>query len=187
MSTTMKRATRQAFVLPNPVGLVTVAEGESGSNIVTIAWVGMACSDPVTVTIAVRPSRHSHELLLEEGEFVLNIPGEELLDAVDVCGKVSGGDSDKWELTGLTPEPALEVRAPLIAECPYSLECRVIEMLELGAHDLFVARVLAAHADERILDERGRLDYAAFKPLGYLPYEYRGLGPKLDPAGTKQS
>jgi flavin reductase (DIM6/NTAB) family NADH-FMN oxidoreductase RutF len=183
----MKHPTKQAFALPNPVGLVTVAEGESSSNIVTIAWVGMACSDPVTVTIAVRPSRHSHELLLEEGEFVLNIPGEELLDAVDLCGRVSGGDSDKWELAGLTPEPALEVRAPLISECPYALECRVIEMLELGAHDLFVARVLTAHADERILDERGRLDYEAFKPLGYLPYEYRGIGPRLEPSGAQQS
>ena len=183
----MKRPTKQAFVFPDPVGLVTVAEGESSSNIVTIAWVCMACSDPVTVTIAVRSSRHSHELLLEEGEFVLNIPGEDLLGAVDLCGKVSGGDADKWELTGLTPEPAREVRAPLIVECPYSLECRVIEMLELGAHDLFVAHVLAAHADERILDERGRIDYEVFKPLGYLPYEYRGLGPRLDPSESEGS
>jgi flavin reductase (DIM6/NTAB) family NADH-FMN oxidoreductase RutF len=179
----MKRPTKQAFVFPDPVALVTVAEGESASNIVTIAWVGMACSDPVTVTIAVRPSRHSHELLLEEGEFVLNLPEEGLVDAVDVCGKVSGGDADKWELTGLTPEPATQVRAPMIAECPYALECRVIEMLELGAHDLFVARVLAAHADERILDERGRIDYAAFKPMSYLPYEYRGVGTLLEPSG----
>ena len=175
----MKVETRQAFVFPNPVALVTVPETEGGANIITLAWVGMACSDPVTVTVAIRPSRYSHELLGAAGEFVLNIPGRDLLEATDQCGVVSGRDVDKWEMTGLTPEPALHVAAPLIKECPYALECQVIETLELGSHDLFVARVLAAHADEGVLDEAGNLEYERFEPLTYLPYDYFSVSERI--------
>jgi flavin reductase (DIM6/NTAB) family NADH-FMN oxidoreductase RutF len=175
----LKQETRQAFVFPNPVSLVTVADGQGRSNIITIAWLGMACSDPVTITIAVRPSRYSHELLAREGEFVANFPGQDLLEQTDVCGTVSGRDVDKWALTGLSPVPATHVGAPMIAECPYSLECRVIETLELGAHDLFVARVLAAHAEESVMDEEGALDYEAIRPLTYLPYDYFSVGERI--------
>jgi flavin reductase (DIM6/NTAB) family NADH-FMN oxidoreductase RutF len=174
----VKVETRQAFVFPNPVALVTVADG-AGSNIITIAWLGMACSDPVTITIAVRPSRHSHELLARAGEFAANIPGRDLLHQTDHCGVVSGRDHDKWDEAGLTPEPALHVSAPLIRECPYALECQVVETLELGSHDLFVGRVLAAHAEARFVTEAGELDYEGMQPLTYLPYDYFSLGERI--------
>jgi flavin reductase (DIM6/NTAB) family NADH-FMN oxidoreductase RutF len=92
---------------------------------------------------------------------------------------VSGRDIDKWEATGLTPVPALHVSAPMIEECPYALECRVIETLELGSHDLFVARVLAAHVEEHGLDAEGRLDYDSLQPLSYLPYDYFAVGEQV--------
>jgi flavin reductase (DIM6/NTAB) family NADH-FMN oxidoreductase RutF len=175
----VKQETGQAFLFPNPVTLVTVADGEGRSNIITVAWAGMACSDPVTITIAIRPSRYSHELLAREGEFVLNVPGKNLLEQTDYCGVVSGRDTDKWAATGMTPAPAKHVGAPIIDECPYALECKVIETLELGAHDLFVGRVLAAHADEALLDEKGRLDYSGMEPLTYLPYDYFAVGEQV--------
>ena len=175
----MKVETKQAFVFPNPIALVTVADGDAKANIITIAWVGMACSDPVTITIAVRPSRHSHELLARAGEFVLNVPGRDLLEATDHCGVVSGRDHDKWSEAGLTPEPASHVGAPLIKECPYALECKVVETLELGAHDLFVARVLAAHVEHRFVEDGGELDYEAMELLTYLPYDYFTVGERI--------
>lgn len=175
----MKIQTRHAFVFPDPVALVTVSDYDGRANIVTLAWVGMACSDPVTVTIAVRPSRYSNELLRSAGEFVLNIPSEGIVEAVDHCGSVSGRDHDKWSETGLTPEPAEAVSAPRIAECAYALECRILETMPLGAHDLFIANVLGAYADERILTPDARLDHDVLRPLVYVPNEYRALGPRL--------
>jgi flavin reductase (DIM6/NTAB) family NADH-FMN oxidoreductase RutF len=175
----MRRETTQAFVFPNPVALVTVADGADKANIITLAWVGMACSDPVSVSIAIRPSRYSHELLADTGELTLNIPGEDLLEATDLCGTVSGRDVDKWREAGLTPEPATKVGAPLIVECPYALECRVVETLSLGAHDLFVGKVLAAHADEDVLDEKGGVRYDRLRPLSYLPYDYYSIGERV--------
>jgi flavin reductase (DIM6/NTAB) family NADH-FMN oxidoreductase RutF len=177
--TAVKQETRQAFVFPNPVALITVPDYDGRANIITLAWVGMACSDPVTVTVAVRPSRYSNGLLRSAGEFVLNIPSEDMVEVVDHCGMVSGRDHDKWAETGLSPEPAHRVSAPRIAECAYALECRVIETLPLGAHDMFVAKVLGAYADERILTLDAKIDQDALRPLAYVPNEYRAIGPTV--------
>lgn len=172
----MKQETGQAFVFPDPVALVAVADEAGDSNLITLAWVGMASSEPVHVTIAVRPQRYSHDLLKTAGEFTLNIPSADLVERVDYCGSVSGRDHDKWTEAPFTREEARQVSAPLVAECKYSLECSVVQVLSLGAHDLFVSRVLVAHADDSILDPHGHVDYDKLDPLAYIPHEYRRLG-----------
>jgi flavin reductase (DIM6/NTAB) family NADH-FMN oxidoreductase RutF len=90
-----------------------------------------------------------------------------LAEAADICGVVSGRDTDKFELTGLTPAPASKMHVPLIVECPINLECQVRRVLELGSHDMFVAEIVATHIDEEVLDTRGRLDIAKLDPLIY--------------------
>jgi flavin reductase (DIM6/NTAB) family NADH-FMN oxidoreductase RutF len=166
------------YLYPVPVVLVTC--GVENPNIVTLAWVGTVCSDPPMVGIAVRQERHSHHLIEETGEFVLNIPGEEILEETDRCGQVSGREVDKFAVTGLTPEAASEVKAPLIAECHVNMECKVRQKLELGAHDLFLGEVVAVHVEEKVLDERGRrVDYDKAKPFVLTFAEYRGLGELL--------
>lgn len=171
----MKQETGQAFVFPNPVALVAVADETGGSNLITLAWVGMACSDPVHVTIAIRPQRHSSGLLKAAGEFTLNIPSSGMVEAVDYCGSVSGRDHDKWSEAPFTREDATEVRAPLVAECRYALECSVVQVVPLGAHDLFISKVLVAHADDGIMDSHGHVDYAKLDPLAYAPHSYYRL------------
>jgi flavin reductase (DIM6/NTAB) family NADH-FMN oxidoreductase RutF len=175
----MKQQTKHAYVFPDPVALVTVSDGAGGANIITLAWVGMASSDPRSVTIAIRPTRHSSTLLKVAGEFCLNIPGEELVRETDFCGVNSGRDHDKWVATGLTPEPSEHISAPRIAQCRYALECRVVETVSLGVHDLFVGEVLGAYADESILTESGKVDYTLLKPMAYMPDQYWSLGERI--------
>ncbi|HUW96229.1 MAG TPA: flavin reductase family protein [Anaerolineae bacterium] len=166
------------YLYPVPVVLVTC--GIEKPNIITLAWVGTVSSDPPMVGIAVRRERHSHRLIEESGEFVVNIPGEELLEATDRCGQVSGRDTDKFAATGLTPEPASAVKAPLIAECHVNMECKVRQQLELGAHDLFLGEVVAVHVNEDVLDEQGkRIDYSKARPFVLTLAEYRGLSEPL--------
>ena len=175
----MKQETKHAYVFPDPVALVTVAGRKGGANIVTLAWVGMACSDPRCVTIAIRPSRYSNTLLKAAGEFCLNIPGRELVRETDHCGVVSGRDHDKWAETGLTPEPSEHIAAPRISQCRFALECTVIETVSLGAHDLFVGRVEGAYIDPSVLDESGKVDYTKLDPMAYLPDQYWSLGERI--------
>lgn len=162
-----------------PLPVVLVSCGVEHPNIITLAWAGTLCSLPPTVGIAVRPSRHSHGLIQQQGAFVVNLPPTGLVEAVDICGTISGRDEDKFHRCGLTPTPAVEVPVPLIAECPIHLECVVRQTLSLGSHDLFLGEVVAVQANEDLLDEQGHIDYARAGLLTYLGGSYYGLGARV--------
>jgi flavin reductase (DIM6/NTAB) family NADH-FMN oxidoreductase RutF len=171
------------FLLPVPAALITVAAPEGPGNIITLAWVGTVCSAPPMLSIAVRPSRYSYELLRRSNEFVVNVPRASQVELVDLCGNVSGRDKDKFSLTGFHPAPAAQVTAPLIEECPVNLECETRHRLSLGAHELFIGEIVAAHFNEDVVNGRGRLDKSKLDPLAYVDGEYWRLGEKVGSYG----
>ena len=168
-------------MFPLPVMLVTCVDASGKPNIITLAWVGMVNSEPPMVSISIRPSRHSHRLVKASQEFVVNIPSEEMIRKVDLCGVVSGRDVDKFSETGFTPMEAKEVSPPLIEECPVNLECKVREVIPLGSHDLFLGEIVAIHIDDTVLKEKIRIDIAKALPVAYCggAHEYWSLGKKL--------
>ena len=115
--------------------------------------------------------------------FVINLTTEELARAVDYCGVKSGRDVDKFQAMKLRRDKAAAVRAPLLSDAPVSIECRVSEVKHLGSHDLFLAKVVAVHADEAYMDEKGRFDLKKASPLVYSHGEYFGLGRRLGSFG----
>ena len=169
------------MLYPVPAVMVSCADKEGRSNIITVAWAGTVCSSPAMVSISIRPERFSYHMIRETGEFVVNLTTEKLVRAADLCGVKSGRDTDKWKLSGLTPEKASRVAAPLIAESPVNIECRVTDMIPLGSHHMFLGEVLAVQVDASLLDRNGRLDLQKAEPAVYSHGEYYGLG-KL--AGT---
>ena len=133
------------MLYPLPVVMVSVADKEGKSNILTVAWAGTVCTNPPMVSISVRPERYSYHMLKETGEFVINLTTRDLAKATDYCGVRSGRDVDKWKEMNLTPVPSLEVKVPSIAESPVNIECRVHHVEELGkAHCIFTWRVLSS-------------------------------------------
>jgi len=166
----------QTILIPLPAVMVSCALPEGRPNIITVAWVGVACSEPPMISIGIRKTRYSHKIISESGEFVINIASEDQLKAVDFCGVVSGKEVDKFKEAGLTPLKAKRVNVPLIKECPINLECSVRYTLELGSHDLFIGEILATHMDEEVLDNAGRPDIAKLKPFVYCTkaHEYWG-------------
>jgi len=174
---------RPTALYPTPVILVTCVDDSQRPNIITLAWAGVVCSQPQQIGVAIRPERYSHPLIEKSGQFVVNIPTEELLYAVDLCGTTSGRDSDKFVSAGLTPEPATEVSPPLITECPVNMECLVRHKLPLGSHDLFIGEVVAVHVDRAILSEDGSIDVGKAKPITYNNREYWRLGNMLERHG----
>lgn len=167
---------------PVPAVLISCGIGPR-ANIITLAWVGTLCSDPPTIGIGVRPSRYSHGLIEEVGEFVVNLPTADQVEWVDTCGVVSGRDEDKWAACGFTRGDGVEVGVPLIAECPVNIECRLERTLTLGSHDLFIGRIVAVHADENLLDDRGRLDVGKADLFAYVGGDYRRVGELLGTHG----
>lgn len=164
------------MLYPLPVVMVSVAGGGGERNIITVAWTGTICSDPAMVSVSVRPERYSYRLLKETGEFVINLTTGKLVYAADYCGVKSGRDVDKFREAHLTPLPASAVRAPLIGESPVNIECVVTEAKPLGSHDMFLARVLAVHADEKYMDERGKFCLERSEPVVYSHGTYFTCG-----------
>jgi flavin reductase (DIM6/NTAB) family NADH-FMN oxidoreductase RutF len=166
------------ILYPVPVVVVSCGTG-SQANLITLAWVGTVCSDPPQLSLGVRPSRHSYDLIKDVGQFVVNLPTADHLRQVDYCGTVSGRDEDKWTGSNLTPTPAKAVDVPLVAEFPVNIECELRHTLQLGVHDLFIGEVVAVQVDESVLNERGRLEMSKAKPVAYAGGNYHALGEQL--------
>ena len=171
------------MVYPLPAALVSCADKEGRTNLITVAWTGTICSDPAMLYISMRPERYSYHMIMETKEFVLNLTNEEIIKATDLCGVRSGRDIDKWKLTGLTPEKAKVVSAPLVKESPVSIECRVTEVKKLGSHDMFIAEVVSVDADEKYLDKNGRFDLNAAGLIAYSHGDYLKTGEKVGSFG----
>lgn len=181
----MAKQTWKAGNMVYPLPAVMVSCGREGErpNIITVAWTGTICTNPPMLYISVRPQRYSYDILCETGEFVVNLTTKKLAKATDYCGVRSGRDVDKFKETGLTAVPALHVKAPMIAESPVNIECRVTEKKELGSHHMFLAEVLAVHVDERYLDEKGRFRLNESGLMAYSHGEYLGLGKEIGTFG----
>ncbi len=171
---------------PLPAVMITCMDKEGNVNVMTAAWAGTVCSDPVMVSVSIRKERWSHHMIEETGEFVMCLTTEELAKVTDYVGVRSGRDIDKFSLEGdlkLTKSPSKMVKVPGIAESPVCLECKVKEVLRLGSHDMFVAEVLSTDIDDRYLDESGRFDLEKAKLMAYSHGEYYALGRKLGKFG----
>ena len=140
---------------------------EDKPNIITLAWTGVVCSEPPMISISIRPSRYSFDIIKRTKEFVLNAVNESLIMQADFCGSNSGRNVDKFKRLNLTPLEADKVRVPLIGQSPINLECQVRNIIELGTHHLFIGEVVATHVDETYLDSEGKPDIAKIKPVVY--------------------
>lgn len=171
------------MIYPLPAVLVSCGSIPEDYNLITIAWTGTICSNPPMCYISIRPERHSHEILLKNMEFVINLTTEEMAFATDWCGVRSGKDYNKFQEMGLTPQKASVVSCPIVEESPLCIECKVKEVISLGSHDMFIADVVNVKADEKYLDSTGKWDLANSNPLVYLHGGYYKLGGKIGKFG----
>ena len=166
---------------PLPVVLVSCGGTQPAEkpNLITIAWAGTVCSEPPMLSISVRPERYSYELIRQSGEFVVNVPGVGQAWATDWCGVVSGRDEDKFAKTGLTPGKALQVRPPIVQECPLNIECKVRQTLDLGSHVMFVAEVVGIQVSQTLMTPLNRLALETAGLLAFAHGHYYVLGRQL--------
>jgi flavin reductase (DIM6/NTAB) family NADH-FMN oxidoreductase RutF len=159
---------------PLPAALVTCGTVEE-PNVLTIAWTGIINSSPAMTYISVRPERWSHHIIKESGESVINVTTDNLVRAADFCGVRSGRDVDKFDAQGLTREAADTVSAPLIAESPVNIECKVKDIIRMPSHDMFIAEITAVHVDERYVDEKSAYDFGAMDLVAFNHGKYYRL------------
>ena len=167
------------MIYPLPAIMVTVGSTPETQNIITVAWTGTLCTDPPMCYISVRKNRHSHAILMQEKEFVINLTTEVLAYQTDWCGVRSGDKFNKFKEMNLTPGKASIVKAPTIEESPLSIECQVIEVKELGTHDMFIANVVNVIADEKYMNEKGEFRLQDSKLLAYSHGHYYKMGEQI--------
>ncbi len=166
---------------PLPAVMVTVGDMEN-SNIITVAWTGILSTDPARTYVSVRPTRYSHKLLMERGEFVINLTNERLAYATDYAGMYTGAKVDKFEKLGLRKLASEKVAPPTIDGAPLALECRVFDVLHFGTHDVFMADIVNVSCDDSILDG-GRICLDRAELIAYAHGEYFTLGEKIGKFG----
>lgn len=180
----MTKTTWKAGTMIYPLPAVMVTSGTMEKpNVFTAAWTGIINSEPAMTYVSIRPSRYSHELIEQNGEFVINLTTQDLLHAADFCGVKSGRDTDKFAETGLTPMPCKFVKAPQIAQSPVSVECKVTEIKKLGSHDMFMAEILAVNVDDSLLDETGKLALEKCGLVAFCHGGYYGLSGQIGTFG----
>ncbi|NLM43319.1 MAG: flavin reductase family protein [Clostridiales bacterium] len=167
------------MLYPVPAVMVSCTDGKGNNNIITIAWTGILCSEPPMVYISIRPERYSYEMIKNTKEFVINLPNKKLCEALDFCGVKSGRDVNKFEYLGLTCEKSNYVATPSIAEAPLSLECKVRKIISLGSHDVFISEIVGVSVDEKLIDEKGKLDLSKADLICYNKGEYWSLKESL--------
>jgi len=170
------------LLAPVPPALISCGSVEK-PNVMTAAWTGIICSEPVLTYVSIRPSRYSHEIISENKQFVINIPDLALAKATDFCGVKSGRNVNKFEACNITAAPCSKVKAPQIAEAPISLECEVLEIKSYGTHDMFLAKVLAVNVDDKYLNEKGALSLEKAGLLAYAHGFYYTLGRQIGKFG----
>lgn len=171
------------MVYPLPAVMVSCRSGDGEDNIITIAWTGTICTNPPMTYISVRPERHSYQMIKETGEFVINLTTKDLVKAVDFCGVRSGRDLDKFQQMNLTKEEAKVVHAPMIAESPVNIECKVTEVKELGSHHMFLAEVVNVNVEDGLMDQNGKFHLSKSNPLVYSHGGYYETGKEIGSFG----
>ena len=177
-----KRLGPQNRIYPMPIPLIMSGVGDEASML-ALAWITCAGSKPPAVAMVMGRRHHTLALIRETGEFTVNFAPTRLATEVDYCGLTSGRDTDKVADTGLTLVSSAVVAPPLIAECPFNLECRLMGEIELPTGSLMiVGEIVETHANEDVLDETGeKPSVALMDPLVYITgeREYWTLGEKI--------
>lgn len=172
------------MIYPLPALMVSCGSDESDYNILTVAWTGTVCTNPPVCYISLRPERHSYEIIKRTGEFVLNLTSRALARATDWCGVRSGRDFNKFSEMHLTPIKGEVVSAPVIAQSPLNIECKVRQIVPLGSHDMFIADVVNVQADDSLIDlKTGHFDLEKAQLIAYSHGQYYELGRRIGKFG----
>lgn len=171
------------MLYPLPVVMVSCGRENEKPNIITVAWSATINTNSPMLSISVRPERYSYDIIKETKEFVVNLTTKDLVFATDYCGVRSGRDVDKFKEMKLTPCKSKNIQAPGIEESPVNIECKVVDVKELGSHHMFIAEVVGIQVEDKYMDEKGKFNLNQTGLITYSHGEYFELGKKLGKFG----
>jgi flavin reductase (DIM6/NTAB) family NADH-FMN oxidoreductase RutF len=148
-------------------------------NYMTTAWATVACMAPPMVCVAINKTRYTAKGIEENRTFSVNVPSAKHVVETDHCGLVSGSQEDKSGV--FTTFYGNLKTAPLAAECPVNIECRVFSSVDCGSHLLYIGEVAGIHADRDCVAD-GKPDTGKVDPVVYAQSAYWHVGTQIDRA-----
>lgn len=146
---------------PMPVSLVG-AHVDGKPNFLAVAWFTMAGHKPPRIAISLGKGHYTNPGIKENKTFSVCLPSEDMVEMTDYCGIVSGKKTDKSEIFDLFYGELKT--APLIRECPLSMACKLVDIVESGLNEIFIGDIVETYTEERFLTD-GKLDFRIMKPL----------------------
>lgn len=181
----MKRSLgANTLLFPTPVLMVGTYDAAGKPNLMNAAWGGICCSQPPCVAVSLRKATYSYSGIVDRKAFTVGIACEDRMTEADYCGIASGRNADKFAATGLTPVRSSLVDAPYAEEFPVVLECRLLQVVEIGLHSQFIGEIVDVKGDAAVIGEDGLLDIMRIKPLIYDTAHkgYHGVTPCIGAA-----
>ena len=174
----------KTLLYPTPVLVVCTYDDEGKPNAMTAAWGGICCSSPPCVAVSLRKATYTYGNLMSKRAFTINIPSENYAREADYFGMVSGKKEDKFAKTGLTPVKSDLVDAPYISEFPFTIECKIIQVIEIGLHTQFIGEVMDVKIEDTLQEKGNQPMIEQIKPLLYAPdsRNYYAIGNQIAPA-----
>lgn len=133
------------MLIPNPVVLISSIDKDGRPNVMTCSWCGVCCTSPPLVQISIRPYNYTNKCLKETMEMVVAVPPDKLIDKVLICGSASGKYVDKVSLCQFELKESELVKPYCITQCIINMECKIVDVRNLGSHDMFIGHVLKVH------------------------------------------
>ncbi len=163
---------------PTPVWAVSAYDVDGKPNSMIAAWGGIASSDPASMTVSVRPGRHTFAGILKHKAFTISVCSKDVAAESDYLGMVSGKNEDKISKLGLTVVKSDVVNAPYFEEFPLIIECELTETIEVGVHTMLVGTIKDVKCDEDKLIDGKHPDPEKILPLIFTPgtRDYHTIG-----------
>ena len=141
---------------PNIV--VSVRDKEGRDNALVVAYACNCSYDPPMIMVGIVPTRFSYHMMKENGNFVVHLLDKSQTELYRICGTLSGKDSDKLKDHNVKVKDALKVNAGILEGCPVAIECKVVDSIKTGSHEMFVGEVMYVHAKDGSLNDKGMVD-----------------------------
>ena len=150
---------------PIPKILVSCRDENGKNNALAVAYCCNCSYDPPMLMVGIVPSRYSYKIVKETGVFVVNIVTKEQKEMFEYLGSHSGRDEDKFSKINVRTLEGVKVNAPLLTDCPVNIECRVVDSIITGSHEMFVGKIEYVHSDKEIVDDKGNIDFSKIELL----------------------
>lgn len=158
-----------SLVVPRPIAWVSTLSEAGVANLAPHSYFTVVSSNPPIVCFSSAGVKDTLRNVRHMRDFVVNVVGEELAEPMNLTSADFPPGESEFVAAGLTPAPSDLVRAPRLAEAPAAMECRLVQIIEIGRipNHLVIGEVVRFHVAARVWRD-GRVDLAAVRPVGRL-------------------